>query len=208
MEYATFLATVFSGFLAIMNPVGNTPVFLGVAGNFDARGQRQIAQTAVLAAFFIITACVYVGGFVFEMFDITVDAFRIFGGLLVVRVGFDMIYGGASPAHTGTGDTTSEASARSIGLSPLAIPILAGPGTISTAINFSSSYPSPAEHLGIVMTFAALCVITYVCFVEAERVTRVVGNEFLAVVSKLMGMVTGVIGVQMVVTGVMSVVTG
>jgi len=206
MEYGSFLAAVFSGFFAIMNPVGNTPVFLSVAANFNAEDQRQIARTAVLTTLVIITFSVYLGGFIFRVFDITIDAFRIFGGLLVVRVGFDMIYSGASPAHSGTGQAESPSSARSIGVSPLAIPILAGPGTISTALNFAARYPRQEQHLAIVAIFATLCAVSYVCFIEAERVTRVLGADLLATISKLMGMIIGVIGVQMVVDGAMAVI--
>ena len=134
MDYGYFIATVFSGFFAIMNPVGNTPVFLCLAGDYEDRHQRQIACLATLTAFVIIAASVFLGSYIFQVFHITVDAFRIFGGLLVVWVGFDLIHASSSPAHSGTGEDATDMTSRSIAVSPLAIPILAGPGTISTAI--------------------------------------------------------------------------
>ncbi|MCG6940605.1 MAG: MarC family protein [Thiohalocapsa sp.] len=195
--------SVFMGFFAIMNPIANTPVFLGLTAGDDAATRRRVAFQAVLAAFVIVLVFCLLGSVIFKMFGITLPAFRITGGVLVALIGFQMLHSNHSAVHhpSDADQADSRQAALSVALTPLALPILAGPGTIATAMNFASTGGTP-ELLLTVGAFALLCLITYIFFVFGEGLTRFLGKSGLAVITRIMGLILAVIGVQMLVDGI------
>jgi multiple antibiotic resistance protein len=194
--------SVFMGFFAIMNPIANTPVFLGLTAEDDATTRRKVAFQAVLAAFLIIAVFCLLGAVIFKLFGITLPAFRIMGGVLVALIGYQMLHNAPSPVHhpSDADQAASRAAALSVAISPLALPILAGPGTIATAMNFAST-GGTAELALTIGAFALLCLITYAFFVFGEGLTRFLGRSGVNVITRIMGLILAVIGVQMLVDG-------
>jgi len=189
-------------FFAIMNPLANTPVFLGLAGELDRAEQRGVATRALLLAFAIVTAFAVFGGAIFSLFGITLAAFRIAGGILVGLVGFHLLRGEHSTrAHAAEGNEKSRDAALGIAVSPLAMPILAGPGTIATAMSYAAD-AGPAELARVIAAFALICAASWVCFVGGESLVRFLGQNAIKVVSRLMGLILAVIGVQMLLAGI------
>ena len=133
--------SVFMGFFAIMNPIANTPVFLGLTARDSPEIRRLVARKAVVLAFLFIVVFCAAGKLIFELFGITLPAFRITGGLLVFVVGYHMLQGEQSSVQQPTEDDKQESreAQLEVAISPLALPILAGPGTIATAMNFDSA---------------------------------------------------------------------
>jgi multiple antibiotic resistance protein len=195
-------ATVFMGFFAIMNPIANVPIFLGLTSDDDAKTTAAVARRSLLLAFIIITLFAIAGKMVFELFGLTLPAFRITGGLLVFFIGFHMLQGRHSSVQHPSDDDkrTSRETALGVAVSPLAMPILAGPGTIATAMNFSASGGLMQVAVTIIM-FAALCVITYVLFIYGEKLVTYIGASALNVITRMMGLIIAVIGTQMVIDG-------
>jgi multiple antibiotic resistance protein len=195
-ELLTYSLTVFTGFFAIMNPIANMPVFLGLVEGEDEQSKRRIAKTSVLTAFIIVTAFVILGKYIFELFGITIPAFKITGGILIFYVGFEMLMSQKSKVHS-TGKQVGD----SIAISPLAIPILAGPGTIVTAMNFVTD--ASFLHIGIVIAiFALMILLTYVAFILSNIIVKKLGHNLIAVVAKLMGLILAIIGADMLIEGV------
>lgn len=195
--------SVFMGFFAIMNPIANTPIFLGLTASDSPQVRRMVAFKALLLAFALIVVFSLVGKLVFELFGITLAAFRIMGGVLVALIGYQMLHGEQSAVHQ---PTTADAQASmdaalSVAVTPLAIPILAGPGTIATAMSFASG-GGIAEVLVTIAAFGLLCVVTFVFFVYGERLVRFLGQSGLNVVTRIMGLILAVIGVQMLIAGI------
>jgi multiple antibiotic resistance protein len=206
-DWLSHALTVFMGFFAIMNPIANTPIFLGVTEGDDAAVRRAVAGRALLVTFLIILVFTVSGRLIFEMFGIGLPAFRITGGLLVLHIGFQMLQGEPSGVHH-PGESKAPADLQGEldkAVSPLAMPLLAGPGTIATAINFSSGR-GVDEAITTLSTFLVLCVITYLFFVYGERLVRYLGQRGMGIVTRLMGLILAVIGTQMVVAGVMDLV--
>lgn len=196
--------SVFMGFFAIMNPIANTPVFLGLTADDDAGTRRQVAAKALLVSFIIILVFCAAGKLIFELFGITLPAFRITGGILVAIVGFHMLQGGehSSIQHPSGEDAQKSLDAElEVAITPLAMPILAGPGTIATAMNFASA-GTVSEFVVTVTAFFILCVITYVFFISGERFVKYIGENGVKVITRLMGLILAVIGVQMLIHGV------
>jgi multiple antibiotic resistance protein len=196
-------ATVFMGFFAIMNPIANVPIFLGLTADDDPQTTRTVAMRSLLLAFLIVTMFSVAGKLIFELFGITLPSFRITGGLLVSLIGFHMLQGNLSSVHhLDEGDKKKcREAALGIAVTPLAMPILAGPGTIATAMNFSAQGGLMAMVVTIA-SFAALCVITYLFFVFGEKFVTFIGVGALGVITRLMGLILAVIGIQMLIEGI------
>ncbi|MGJ8673181.1 MarC family protein [Rubritalea sp.] len=189
---------VFLGFFAIMNPVANTAVFIGLTGEDSEAEKRQIARKALFMTFCIVTAFALLGNMIFHMFGITLPALRVTGGILVFFIGYKMLNGESSKMHKQQGDNQT---ADDVAISPLAMPILAGPGTIATAINFSSKGGWSATLITIAM-FSLLCVVTFFFFVGGQKIVSTLGKGGLNIVTRLMGLILAVIGVQMLIEGI------
>lgn len=195
--------SVFLAFFAVMNPLANAAVFVGLTGEADIRSTRLIARKSVITAFLIILFFCILGKAMFQLFGITLPAFRITGGALIFLVGYHMLHGQASklhapPARKADRDPTEGSD---VAISPLAIPVLAGPGTIATAVNFSAT-GSHVQSVVTIMSFSALCAITYVAFLSGERLVRVLGSAGMDIVTRLMGLILAVIGTQMLIQGI------
>lgn len=193
--------TVFLGFFAIMNPIANTAAFAGLVGDKDKSEQLKIARKSLVITFLVILAFSLLGKAIFHLFGITLPALRITGGILVFLVGYHMLNGEGSRLHSSDHKGDSD-----IAITPLAMPLLAGPGTIATAMNYSAS----ASLMGIVMTVSAffvLCIITFFCFIFSSRIIAVLGHSGLSIVTRLMGLILAVIGTQMVIVGVTDVIS-
>ncbi|KGK29032.1 MULTISPECIES: MarC family protein [Cellulophaga] len=193
----TFSLTVFMGFFAIMNPIANTPIFLGLVEGKDKEQKKKIAKTGTITAFIIVVSFILAGKYIFELFGITIPAFKITGGILIFYVGFEMLMSKKSKIHS----TEDKEDDSSVGISPLAIPILAGPGTIVTGMNFvtDASY----THIGVVIgIFGLMIFLTYVAFVLSDVIVKKVGQNLISVIGKLMGLILAIIGTGMIVEGI------
>lgn len=193
----TFSITVFTGFFAIMNPISNLPIFLTLLDEADDKTKKRVNKKAVLIAFIIVCVFVVIGKFIFELFGITIPAFKITGGILIFFVGFEMLQSKKSNIkHLQNTDFDEN-----IAVSPLAIPILAGPGTIVTAMNFVSD--GTYIHIGIVLLiFGLMCLLTYITFSLSDYIATKLGNNVISVVGKLMGLIIAIIGTGMVIEGI------
>ena len=195
--------SVFMGFFAIMNPIANTPIFLGLTSNDAPEVRRRVAAKALLTAFGLIVTFCLLGKLIFELFGITLPAFRITGGVLVAVIGYNMLHGEQSKVHQpgGADRETNVEAALSVAVTPLAIPILAGPGTIATAMNFAST--GGIGHMVVtILAFAVLCLITFGFFISGQRLVAYLGENGLGVITRIMGLILAVIGVQMLIDGI------
>lgn len=202
-ENVMFFASVFMGFFAIMNPVGNTPIFIGLVNNFDERIRKKIAFRSVSISFLIIAIFSAAGGIIFKVFGISLPAFQIAGGILVFLVGYQLLHGRESAIHhPSKKEQEKEDTTENIAITPLAIPILAGPGTISTAMNYTGSRASVLHTALVILAFAVISIITYLMFISGEKLVSRVKSGIINVITRLMGLIITVISVQMIISGI------
>ena len=199
MSLFEHMVTVFLGFFAIMNPIANTAVFAGLTSSKAKSEQIKIASKALIITFIVILLFSVLGKAIFHLFGITLPALRIAGGILVFIVGYHMLHGDNSKLHTAEQNYDSD-----IAVSPLAVPLLAGPGTIATAMNYSAS-GGWGEIIVTVAMFAILCIITFLCFIYSSKILAIIGESGLSIITRLMGLILTVIGAQMLIIGVSSV---
>lgn len=206
-ELLLFLSTVFIGFFAILNPIGNTPVFLSMVGEADKRVIKKVALRSVTVAFIIILVFSLFGHLIFKLFNITLPAFQIAGGIIVFFIGYDLLQGKTAGAHKPKDKSSSASVSYSdIAVSPLGIPLLAGPGTITTAMNFVGEGESFLNTILIIVVFAFVCMITYFMFLLSKRIADRLRPSLIRTISRIMGLILAVIAVQMLINGVFHVI--
>ncbi|GJM60636.1 MarC family protein [Persicobacter diffluens] len=198
-DHLTFALGVFTGFFAIMNPIANTPAFLGLVAGSGKSEQRKIAKTACLTAFIIVLTFILLGNIIFHLFGITIPAFKITGGILLFHVGFEMLQSKKS-AVTHNKNVTAEVD-EGVAISPLAIPILAGPGTIVTAMNKVTGV-SMIDSAIVIAIFAFMCLLTYCAFSISNLILEKLGQNLITVIGKIMGLILAIMGTDMVIAGI------
>jgi multiple antibiotic resistance protein len=198
---AHFVA-VFMAFFAVMNPIANSSIFIGLTDGLDRRQTRLVAIRSVVVAFVIVAVFSIGGRELFSIFGITLPAFRIAGGAMIVIIGYHLLQGEHTSFHkpVDVESRNSDNSVLDIAITPLGIPVLAGPGTIATAMNFAAE-STVLEVVLVLVAFALICAITFVAFLGGPWFARTLGQDAIKVISRLMGLILAVIGVQMIIDG-------
>ena len=190
----------FMAFFAIMNPISNLPAYMALVADDSQKISRKIAFRSLLIAFVIITVFIFSGDFIFKVFGITIVSFRIAGGILVAVIGYHMINGNHSPSYKGMDQQAVNSDPMSIAISPLAMPLFAGPGTITTALSLANG--GLQNQLITVVAFALLCVITYLLLRSAKQIAGFLGENLMKIITKMMGLLLFSIGIQMIIVSV------
>ena len=190
----------FMAFFAIMNPISNLPAYMALVADDSQKISRKIAFKSLLIAFIIVTVFVFSGDLIFKVFGITIDSFRVAGGILVAVIGYHMINGNHSPSYKGMEQQASNSDPMSVAISPLAMPLFAGPGTITTALNLANG--GIKNQLITVVAFALLCAITYLLLRSAKQIAGFLGENLMKIITKMMGLLLFSIGIQMIIVSV------
>lgn len=202
LEKLIYTGIVFAGFLAIMNPIAGIPIFLTLTKGDTEVDARKIAFHSTLTAFSIVVVFSVAGHYLMQFFGISLAALRLAGGILVGIIGYEMLLGKQSNVSEPTKQTIEQTKKEesSVAISPLGTPLLAGPGVIITAMNFSAG--GFANLIITILAFGLLCAITYFVFIWGKVIKKLLGVNFLIVLTKMMGMILIFIGTQMFVEGV------
>ena len=196
-NYLSFSITVFAGFFAIMNPIGGIPVFLSLTQGADKIEKKKIAKKSTIVAFLIGLAFIIFGTYLFKFFGITIPAFKITGGVILFYTGFEMLQSKKSSVkHLQTPIIDDN-----IAISPLAIPLLAGPGTIVTGMNFVSNV-NYSHIVVVILIFAIICYLNFVAFQLSDYLTEKIGENIITVFGKIMGLIIAIIGTDMIIKGI------
>ena len=194
----------FMAFFAIMNPISNLPAYVALVADDSQKISRKIAFRSLLIAFVIITVFIFSGDFIFKVFGITIVSFRIAGGILVAVIGYHMINGNHSPSYKGMEQQAVNSDPMSIAISPLAMPLFAGPGTITTALSLANG--GLRNQLITVVAFALLCVITYLLLRSAKQIAGFLGKNLMKIITKMMGLLLFSIGIHMIIVSVQTLI--
>lgn len=185
-----------------MNPLGNAAIFLSITEGEKSASRRSQALKGSLYMLGILLLFFLGGNFLMRFFGITLDGIRVAGGLVVAHVGFKLM----TPRKEDTHGSEEEAEAKAkpdISLSPLAIPLLAGPGSMAVVMSMSSYHAAPfqAGMAGILAGIAAVCATCWITLREAEVVLRVLGVNGANALTKIMAFLLLAIGVQLTLDG-------
>jgi multiple antibiotic resistance protein len=192
--------------LPVINPLAAAPTFLAITeGDTPEQRQRQVYRACVYMIAILVSFLVG-GTFIMGFFGLSIPGLRIAGGLLVAGIGSGMLLG---PPRRNGGDTAeAEAKAKAdISFSPLAMPMLSGPGSIAVTVGFTSLAQAWLDYVAIILGIVVVAAITYVTLRLSDRVVRVIGANGMNAVSKVMGFLILCIGVQFIVNGIIGIAT-
>src|SRR6201990_1641820 len=176
--YVRFSVLALSSIFFLVDPFAALPTFLAVTAGADNARRRRMARKASLTALIFLSAFALAGQYIFKMFGITLPAFEIAGGLILLLIGLDMLQARRSPTQEAKGDTEEGASKEDAGIVPLGIPMLAGPGAISSVMVLVGQVPSLFhwEMAAILGSIAITALVSYWVLAGAGRVRAVMGE--------------------------------
>jgi multiple antibiotic resistance protein len=201
-DYIQFATLAFTSLLAIVNPLGAVPVFIAMTANYERAHRAATLRRAVFTAFVVMVAFALLGTWILRFFGITTHAFQIAGGIIFFGIGWDMLHARRSGVKTTAEEETEGAAREDIGIIPLGLPSLAGPGAITTVIALESQALTLAQSVSIYASILLVVLISWLVLAAAPYVTRKLGQAGMNVFTRIMGLLAMVVGAQFVINGV------
>lgn len=187
----------------IMNPLSAGVLMLTLLDDHVSREEIRITATKNSRAVFISMLAIYLGGiYLFDFFGISSHGLRIFGGLILLVMGFNMVQGHGKRVNHSPSETESAREREDISTVPLAIPIIVGPGLATTLINMSSSANEWQDYLSGVLAILITSFTSWLILRRMPFIKKQLGNNGLKVINRLMGLIVGSLAAQMIINGV------
>lgn len=199
--YVSFSLLAFSSILFLVDPFAALPTFLAVtAGQSPARRVRT-ARKASLTAFVVLSIFAFIGQYIFRLFGITLPAFEIAGGIILLLIGLDMLEARRSPTQEVPPETEAAAAKDDAGIVPMGIPMLAGPGAITSVMVLVGQARMRWQFAAILGAIALTAGICFVVLGSASRVARLLGDTGIRILVRIMGLLLVALAVQYFVNG-------
>ena len=203
-----FAVTVIVAVFAIVNPVGNVSFFVALTHGYSRAERNAVIKKVVTVAFLILLTFALLGNVIFEIFSITIPAFRIAGGLLLLVIAFSMLQGKHPKTKVTDRDKEEALSREAVGIVPLGIPMFAGPGAITTVMIYMSEATNGSIDLELIaLVIAAICItmsLSYVILYYGERIFQRIGRMGTLAFSRIMGLILAAMAVQFMMDGIIS----
>jgi multiple antibiotic resistance protein len=200
-----FSLLALSSIFFLVDPFAAIPSFLAITESADPKRRKRMARKAALTCFIVLASFALGGQLIFKMFGITLPAFEVAGGLILLLIGLDMLEAKRSATQEATGDTEEASQKEDAGIVPLGIPMLAGPGAISSVMVLVGQVPSlwHWEMGAILGAIAVTALVSYWVLAGADRVRRVMGETGIRILVRIMGLLLVALAMQFFVNGLM-----
>lgn len=200
-----FAFLCFASFFTLTNPLGTMPVFLTITNGMDENQRSRIVMRATVISFLTLLAFTFTGQFLFSFFGISANGFRIAAGIIILKIGYDMLQ--ARFTNTKLSDEEIRTYADDISITPLSIPLLCGPGAIANGIVLMQQADTMALKATLISTIFVIYVLTYIILRASTKLNRFLGQTGNNVMMRLMGLILMVIAVECFVTGFRPILT-
>ncbi|MDG6226123.1 MAG: NAAT family transporter [Candidatus Thermoplasmatota archaeon] len=198
--FATFISII-----AIVNPMGAVTTYAALTLGYTKKEKEQVVRKAALVAFFTLAVFTIAGRFIFGFFNINVNSFRIAGGIIILLIAIDMVRGQTSPMKITDKEKADHLEREQVGIIPLGIPLLAGPGAITTVMIATSQNDTGLGEwpwIGVVVICCALVMIaSYLILRRSDMIFDRIGRTGTKIFGRLMGLILGAVAVQFIVNG-------
>jgi len=202
LPFLQFALVAFTSVFVLVDPIAAIPTFLAMTGTgCDPGRRRHMAVRASWTCFIVLTVFALAGTFIFRMFGITLAAFRIAGGVILGNIGLDMLRAKRSPTKETPDEAEEGAEKEDVGVIPLGIPMLAGPGSISSVMVLMSQNTDWPHASIVVAAIAAVAAVSFVVLAAADRVSSYLHETGIRILTRLMGLLLTAIAVQFVLNG-------
>jgi len=206
IELIRFFIIAFTSLFALVNPIGFSPMFISLVDDMPSEQKNQIALKGVLTAGLTLTTFLFIGEFIFQFFGITIEAFKIAGGILFMRSSFNLIEVRKSRTRTTPTEEENAMSKNDIAYTPIGIPLIAGPGSITSIMVLSTSNPDIKYKLCLFTVILLTMLITLLILRMSSKITQKIGTSGLRIIQRMMGIILLTISVQFIIDGVETII--
>ena len=190
----------FGALFSVMNPIGSVPIFLSLTQNDSRRSKNRTALWTSINVLIILIVSFFAGRYILNFFGISIDVLRIAGGLIICISAYGLLMGATGKQRGVSKKVTSDAQHRSdISLTPLAIPMMAGPGAMSLLIAMFQDYPNFWDKIIIVSAILTSCLVIFIVLSSSNYISRLLGASGIVAVSRIVGFLVMAIGIQYIV---------
>ncbi len=196
-EYARNLV----GLLAIVDPVGAVPIFIGLMPNATGAERKRTARNAAIAVAIILVGAMFAGAPILSLFGISIPAFRVGGGILILLMALEMLKANHGRTRHTDEEDAEALEADSIAIVPLAIPLMAGPGAISLVIVTANRARDWVDLGALILSCLLTAFSIWICLRLAGGIRRMLGTTGINIATRVMGMILTAIGVELITTG-------
>lgn len=199
--YVRFSLLALSSIFFLVDPFAALPTFLAVTEGQDSRRRVRTARKASLTAWVVLTLFAFIGQYIFRLFGISLPAFEIAGGIILLLIGLDMLEAKRSPTQETRKEAEAAATKDDAGIVPMGIPMLAGPGAITTVMVLVGQVQNAWQMVAILGAIAITAAISFLVLGGADRVARVLGQTGIRILVRVMGLLLVALAVQYFVNG-------
>jgi len=199
--YVRFSLLALSSIFFLVDPFAALPTFLAVTAGQDPKKRVRTARKASLTAFVILSTFAIAGTYIFRLFGITLPAFEIAGGIILLLIGLDMLEAKRSPTQESPSDTQEATAKDDVGIVPMGIPMLAGPGAITSVMVLVGQAQTKWQMAAIFGSIAITAAICFLVLGSAARVARILGDTGIRILVRIMGLLLVALAVQYFVNG-------
>lgn len=192
---------IFIGIIAVLNPVGAVPLFLGLTQSHPNQERKVIAMTAAKAATLILLITLFFGEFILTFFGISVNSFRVGGGILILLMAISMLYAQTSNAKNTPQEQDEAVVRENISIVPLAMPMLAGPGAISSVILYGNRGTGLYHYLIVSAEIALIGVLLAATMRVSSKIAVKLGHTGMNIITRVMGLILAAISIEFIAAG-------
>lgn len=198
-----FLIT-FAALFSVINPLGSVPIFLGLTQDDTKESKKRTALWASINVFIILVISFFIGKVILNFFGISIDVLRIAGGVVICSSGFGLLSGTFSKKRGVSKKVTNDAQQRNdIALTPLAIPMMAGPGSMSLLIAMEQDFPNILHKLIIVLAIMTVAITVFLILRSASYISKLLGASGIVAISRIIGFLVLAIGIQYIINSLL-----
>ena len=197
-----FFILCFSSLFALINPIGIVPIYLSITQDYNKRERDKIAIKAILFSFLVLLLFALIGDFIFSFYNITIHGFRIAGGILLLKISFDMIESKRSRSRTTPSEELEAEEKNDIAYTPLSIPLIPGPGSIASIMILSSEAKNTIDKLTLFATLIIVLIMTFFIFKVSKNLSKNFGKLGLRILQRIMGLILMVISIEFILKGI------
>lgn len=201
MNLVTYTFLCFGSLFSIVDPFTLVPIFLGLVGHAPKHVQTRAATRASITSFLVLMTFGLVGVYIFRFFGITIPAFKIAGGVLLFGLGLEMMRARHAEERKSEEETREADHKNDVGILPLGIPLLSGPGAIATVMVLSGQAVDYKHRAALCVAIALVGLTSFVILRGASLTTKVLGPTGMSVISRIMGLILAAIAVQFLIDG-------
>jgi MarC family membrane protein len=198
---------LFAALFSVINPIGTVPIFVGLTNGDSPKECARICLWTAIDVFIILIVSFFVGQYVLTFFGISIDSLRIAGGLIILSSGFSLLSGKFNKKRGINKKIETDAQKRNdIALTPLAIPMLAGPGSISLLIAFYQEHHNTNEIIIASLAILAIAVTIFIILKSAPYLSKLLGASGIVAISRIVGFIVIAIGIQYIVSALINII--